>query len=76
MIYQETQQFNRLDIFLTPLAYISHFLLEFARKKKPSGLKKEKQKGKLPNQIRHDLNAAIAVGTWTNKGVRSQNKKK
>lgn len=40
------------------------FDLEFARKKKPSGVKNERKKGKLPNQIRHDLNAAIAVGTW------------
>ena len=75
MIYQESRRFNRLNIFSTPLIHISYFLLEFARKKKPSGLKKEKQKGKLPNQIRHDQNAAISIGTWTNKGRGSKNKK-
>lgn len=37
---------------------------EFARKKKPTGRKEERRKVKLPNQIRHDQNAAIAVGTW------------
>ncbi|HCM82482.1 MAG: hypothetical protein UV63_C0019G0004 [Microgenomates group bacterium GW2011_GWC1_43_11] len=42
--------------------------LEFAHKKKPSGLKKERRKGKLPNEIRHDQNAAIAVGTWKKRG--------
>ena len=40
------------------------FHMEFARKKKPSGKKDERRRGKLPNQIRHDQNAAIAVGTW------------
>lgn len=70
MIYQENLQFNRLNIY-SMLFYFSNILLEFARKKKPSGLKKEKQKGKLPNQIRHDQNAAIAVGTW-----KKRNKKK
>jgi hypothetical protein len=41
---------------------------EFSRKKKPSGLKKERRKGKLPNEIRHDQNAAIAIGTWKKRG--------
>lgn len=41
--------------------YIS---LELARKKKPNGKKDEKKRGKLPNHIRHDENASIAVGTW------------
>ena len=38
--------------------------VKFARKKKPSGRKNETRKEKLPNQVRHDKNAAIAVGTW------------
>ncbi len=38
--------------------------IEFARKKKSSGKKNENRKEKLPNQIRHGQNAAIAVGTW------------
>lgn len=42
--------------------------LEFARKKKPSGLKKERRKEKLPNEVRHDQNAAISVGTWKKRG--------
>ena len=41
-----------------------YFHLDFARKKKPSGRKNENRFEKLPNQIRHDQNAAIAVGTW------------
>lgn len=63
MIYQENPQFNRFNTS-SIMFYFSNILLEFARKKKPSGLKNEKRKGKLPNQIRHDQNAGIAVGTW------------
>lgn len=74
MINQETQRFNNPDMFLTPLIHISNFLLEFARRRKPSGLKKERKRGKLPNQNRHDRNAAIAVGTWKHKGPRSRKK--
>ena len=42
--------------------------LELARKRKPSGRKQERRTCKLPNQIRHDQNAAIAVGTWKKRG--------
>lgn len=72
MIYQENPQFNRLNIH-SMFFYFSNILLEFARKKKPSGLKSEKKRGKLPNQIRHDQNAGIAVGTWKK---RNKSKKK
>ena len=44
----------------------------FARIKKPSGRKNENRTVKLPNQTRHDENAAIAVGTWKK---RNKNKK-
>jgi hypothetical protein len=44
------------------------FSMEFTHKRNPSGTKKERRKGKLPNEIRHDQNAAISVGTWKNKG--------
>lgn len=71
MIYQESPRFNRFDTS-SIMSYFSNILLEFARKKKPSGLKKEKQKGKLPNQIRHDENAAIAVGTWKKRNKRKK----
>lgn len=75
MIYQESQRFNPF-ISVLSLFHISNCLLVFARKRKPTGLKKERQRGKLPNQIRHDLNASIAVGTWTNKGIRNSHEKK
>lgn len=42
--------------------------LELARKRKPSGKKQENRGGKLPNQVRHDENASISVGTWKNRG--------
>ncbi len=71
MIYQESPRFNRFNTS-SIMFYFSNILLEFARKKKPSGLKKEKQKGKLPNQIRHDENAAIAVGTWKKRNKRKK----
>lgn len=71
MIYQESPRFNRFDTS-SIMFYFSNILLEFARKKKLSGLKKEKQKGKLPNQIRHDENAAIAVGTWKKRNKRKK----
>lgn len=45
-----------------------HSQIDFARKIKPTGRKEERRKGKLPNQIRHDQNAAIAVGTWKKRG--------
>jgi len=47
-----------------------YFDLELARKKKPSGRKDERKRGKLPNQMRHDQNASIAVGTWGKKRER------
>jgi len=50
---------------------LNFYHIKFARKKKPSGRKGERRKEKLPNQVRHDRNAAIAVGTW-----RKRNKKK
>lgn len=37
---------------------------EFSRRRKPSGRKNENRERKLPNHVRHDQNAAIAVGTW------------
>lgn len=48
--------------------------LDFSRRKKPSGKKGERRKNKLPNQIRHDQNAAIAVGTWKQRGTTNRNK--
>lgn len=63
MIYQESPRLNGFNTFPI-MFYYSNVLLEFARKKKPSGLKQEKRRGKLPNQIRHDQNSGIAVGTW------------
>ena len=50
-----------------------HFsMLEFSRKKKPSGRKNENKERKLPNHIRHDENAAIAVGTWKKRNNRKK----
>jgi len=51
---------NYLTIY-SGLFFISKISpIEFARKKKPSGGKKERRKGtKLPNHERHDQNAAI-----------------
>lgn len=43
---------------------LQQICIDFARKRKPSGRKDENRQGKLPNHIRHDQNAAIAVGTW------------
>lgn len=51
-------------------------VLDYARKKKPSGRKQEKRKGKLPNHIRHDENAAIAVGTWKKRSKKQTEKSK
>lgn len=53
---------------------LSYFSVDFARDKKPSGRKDERRKGKLPNQIRHDENSAIAVGTWRKKREKNINK--
>jgi len=47
----------------------SQLISEFTKRKKPSGKKQERRQEKLPNQIRHDNNAAIATGTWKNRGV-------
>lgn len=50
-----------------------YITVEFTRKKKPSGGKKERRKGvKLPNHIRHEENAAIL---W-NLRQRGEKKKK
>ena len=71
MIYQENLRPYRFDM-RSMFFYFSNILLEFARKKKPSGLKKERRKTKLPNQIRHDQNAAIAIGTWKKNNKRKK----
>lgn len=63
--YQETPNLGHNQSFAINLLDMSRFLqLEFARKKKPTGRKTERRKVKLPNQIRHEQNAAISVGTW------------
>ncbi len=63
--YQETPNLNPNQTFAINLFDMSRFLqLEFARKKKPTGRKTERRTVKLPNQIRHEQNVAIAVGTW------------
>ena len=41
-----------------------HIEFDFSKRRRRTGRKEERRKGKLPNQIRHDENAAIAVGTW------------
>jgi hypothetical protein len=62
---QETTRQIHRESFAINLFNTSQFIpLEFARKKKPTGRKSERRKEKLPNQIRHDQNTAIAVGTW------------
>lgn len=61
---QRPQQFHQIPEVRFLDREIPRVSFEFAHKKKPSGLKKERRKGKLPNEIRHDQNAAIAVGTW------------
>lgn len=55
--------------------YSQRYGVEFARKKKPSGRKDAERKGKLPNQIRHDQNAAISVGTWKKRKDRQDKSK-
>lgn len=53
---------------LENIGLLSLNTIEFARKKKPSGIKNDRRTSKLPNHIRHDQNAAIAVGTWKKRG--------
>jgi len=67
-IEQRPQQLHQGVTFSLREAERPIHSLDFSRTKKPSGLKKEKRKGKLPNEIRHDLNAAVAIGTWKKKG--------